>query len=143
MMSLAMFCDSVADVLQLIKQFLQTLVIDVNTNNHKLRISNVFFTPDITRNILSLDQLIKQGFVIKISGDICVIVPMFETPNDHNVLSLSQSIEGLRIYDLEKEEAFTKEEDAAHEQYKNDHVNAYCEELNQESILNLGKKDHV
>ncbi|MFS8024305.1 hypothetical protein Hanom_Chr16g01461661 [Helianthus anomalus] len=44
-------------------------VVDVNSGSKKIRIQSVFFTQDIDRNALSLDQLITQSFTVKFTGD--------------------------------------------------------------------------
>ena len=50
----------------------------VGTKNGDLLISNVLYTPEISLNILSLEQLQDQGFIIDYGKDTCEIRYMFD-----------------------------------------------------------------
>ncbi|GJS99438.1 ARID DNA-binding domain-containing protein [Tanacetum coccineum] len=50
----------------------------VETENGTKVISNVFYTPEITLNVLSLEQLENQGYVVTVEGNKCVIKYMFD-----------------------------------------------------------------
>ncbi|KAF5805082.1 putative transcription factor interactor and regulator CCHC(Zn) family [Helianthus annuus] len=53
--------------------------VEVKTGNEKLQIPSVFYSPDIDRNVLSLEQLTLQGFTVRRFGDTCKIFPMFSS----------------------------------------------------------------
>ncbi|KAF5813961.1 putative transcription factor interactor and regulator CCHC(Zn) family [Helianthus annuus] len=81
-------------------------VVDIITGTEKARIQSVFYTPDIDRNVLSLDQLMIQGFTVKFMGDVCKLFPTFSVPinNKRNVhTGLTREEE---IGELEKEYMF-------------------------------------
>ncbi|MFS8010119.1 hypothetical protein Hanom_Chr14g01293241 [Helianthus anomalus] len=86
-------------------------IVEMKTGNEKLQIPNVFYSPDIDRNVLSLEQLTLQGFTVRRSGDSCKIFPMFSTPvvnNMNDVTGLTKEEElGLK----EKKEAARHEVD--------------------------------
>ncbi|KAF5819808.1 putative transcription factor interactor and regulator CCHC(Zn) family [Helianthus annuus] len=54
--------------------------IDVMSGNDKFRIQSVFYTPELDRNVLSMDQLVIQGYTVKTSGERCRIFPTFSVP---------------------------------------------------------------
>ncbi|KAJ0491756.1 hypothetical protein HanIR_Chr12g0567291 [Helianthus annuus] len=64
-------------------------VVDVISGSEKIRIQSVFYTQDIDRNVLSLDQLITQGFTVKFTEDKCKLFPTFSVPliNKKNEIS--------------------------------------------------------
>nr|GFB55757.1 ARID DNA-binding domain-containing protein [Tanacetum cinerariifolium] len=50
----------------------------VETNEGRITISNVLFTPEITLNILSTDQLEEQGYMVSYVNNRCRIKYMFD-----------------------------------------------------------------
>ncbi|KAJ0809590.1 putative transcription factor interactor and regulator CCHC(Zn) family [Helianthus annuus] len=54
--------------------------VEMKSGNDMLRIQSVFYSPELDRNVLSLDQLTLQGFTVRKSGDTCKIFPMFSAP---------------------------------------------------------------
>ncbi|KAJ0914530.1 putative transcription factor interactor and regulator CCHC(Zn) family [Helianthus annuus] len=93
-------------------------VVDIITGTKKARIQSVFYTPDIDRNVLSLDQLMIQGFTgihREIHGG-CI-------KNVHTGLTREEE-----IGELEKEYMISKSFD--HEKFKSEFLNEYFENLN-------------
>ncbi|KAJ0452581.1 putative transcription factor interactor and regulator CCHC(Zn) family [Helianthus annuus] len=45
--------------------------VDVTSGSEKFRIQGVYYTPELDRNVLSLDQVIIQGYTVKINGERC------------------------------------------------------------------------
>ncbi|MFS7953160.1 putative transcription factor interactor and regulator CCHC(Zn) family [Helianthus anomalus] len=102
-------------------------VVDIITGTEKVRVQSVFYTPDIDRNVLSLDQLMIQGFTVKFMGDVCKLFPTFSVPinNRKNVhTGLTREDE---IGELEKEYMISKSSD--HEKFKEEFLNKYFENL--------------
>ncbi|KAJ0680975.1 putative transcription factor & chromatin remodeling ARID family [Helianthus annuus] len=103
-------------------------VVEVISGSEKIRIQSVIYTPDIDRNIFSLDQLITQGYTVKFTGDKCKIYPMFSIP----VINQRSDVSGLTREDeiclREKESPVTFESD--YEVLKSDYLNRYFENLN-------------
>ncbi|GJS39357.1 ARID DNA-binding domain-containing protein [Tanacetum coccineum] len=50
----------------------------VETRNGTLVIPNVFYTPEITMNVLSVEQLVNQGYMTTYERDRCIIKYMFD-----------------------------------------------------------------
>nr|GFA03962.1 ARID DNA-binding domain-containing protein [Tanacetum cinerariifolium] len=50
----------------------------VETNEGRITISNVLFTPEVTLNILSIDQLEEQGYMVNYVNNRCRIKYMFD-----------------------------------------------------------------
>ncbi|KAJ0923511.1 putative transcription factor interactor and regulator CCHC(Zn) family [Helianthus annuus] len=102
--------------------------VDVKSNNETVKIQSVFYTPELNRNVLSMNQLTLQGFTVKKSGDTCRIYPMFSTP----VLNTISDVSGLS----KEEELGLKERQKVlnlndvNEKYKQDYLNSYFETLN-------------
>ncbi|KAJ0721563.1 putative transcription factor interactor and regulator CCHC(Zn) family [Helianthus annuus] len=99
--------------------------VDVKSNNETVKIQSVFYTPELNRNVLSMNQLTLQGFTVKKSGDTCRIYPMFSTP----VLNTISDVSGLS----KEEELGLKERQKVlnlndvNEKYKQDYLNSYFE----------------
>ncbi|KAF5756129.1 putative transcription factor interactor and regulator CCHC(Zn) family [Helianthus annuus] len=55
-------------------------VVEIQTGSETMRIQSVFYIPELNRNMLSMDQLILQGYTVKINDDKWQIYPMFTTP---------------------------------------------------------------
>ncbi|KAJ0508305.1 putative transcription factor interactor and regulator CCHC(Zn) family [Helianthus annuus] len=55
-------------------------IAEVKMGNETLNVPSVFYSPDINRNVLSLEQLTLQGFTVRRTGDSCKIFPMFSSP---------------------------------------------------------------
>ncbi|KAJ0589244.1 putative transcription factor interactor and regulator CCHC(Zn) family [Helianthus annuus] len=103
-------------------------VVDIITGSEKIRVQSVFYAPDIERNVLSLDQLMIQGFTVKFMGDVCKIFPTFSVPiynkrNNHTGLTKEEE-----IGELEKQYVVSKNSD--HEKFKTEFLNEYFENLN-------------
>ncbi|KAJ0794603.1 putative transcription factor interactor and regulator CCHC(Zn) family [Helianthus annuus] len=103
-------------------------VVDVVSGSEKLRIQSVYYTPELDRNILSLDQLIIQGITVKFNGERCKLFPMFCAP----LLNKRNSLTGLTREDEmgAKEKQFIVEKQFEHETFKSDYLNDYFEKLN-------------
>ncbi|KAJ0493235.1 putative transcription factor interactor and regulator CCHC(Zn) family [Helianthus annuus] len=103
-------------------------IVEMKTGNDTLRIPSVFYSPDIDRNVLSLEQLTLQGFTVRKSGDSCKIFPMFSSP----VVNSVNDKTGLS----KEEELGLKEKERLHnmcgidDEFKNDYLNSYFESLN-------------
>ncbi|KAJ0698018.1 putative transcription factor interactor and regulator CCHC(Zn) family [Helianthus annuus] len=102
--------------------------VEVKSNNEKLKIQSVFYTPELDRNVLSMNQLTLQGFTVKKSGDTCRIYPMFSSPTLNTINEVSG---------LSKEEELGPKEiqkvlnlNDVNERYKHDYLNSYFETLN-------------
>ncbi|MFS8029088.1 hypothetical protein Hanom_Chr16g01518211 [Helianthus anomalus] len=89
---------------------------------------SVFHSPELDRNVLSLDQLTLQGFMVRKSGDRCKIFPMFSAP----VVNSVNDVSGL----TKEEELGLKENhrmielSSMNEEYKENYLNSYFESLN-------------
>ncbi|KAF5816113.1 putative transcription factor interactor and regulator CCHC(Zn) family [Helianthus annuus] len=55
-------------------------VVDVISGNEKFRIQTVYYTPELDRNVLSLDQLVIQGYTVQFNGEKCKIFPLSAHP---------------------------------------------------------------
>ncbi|KAJ0698014.1 putative transcription factor interactor and regulator CCHC(Zn) family [Helianthus annuus] len=102
-------------------------VVEVMTGSERIRIQSVFYTPDINRNVLSLDQLVTQGYTVKFTGDKCKIFPTFSVPvvnrrNDISSLTREDEI-GLR------ENEFMMKSEPDYETFKTEYLNQYFESL--------------
>ncbi|MFS8023097.1 hypothetical protein Hanom_Chr16g01447471 [Helianthus anomalus] len=77
--------------------------VEIKTGNDMMRIHSVFYSLDLERNVLSLDQLTLQGFTAKKSG-ICKIYPMFSSPVTNTVSDVSglSKEEELGLYENRK-----------------------------------------
>ncbi|XP_035836248.1 uncharacterized protein LOC110891416 isoform X1 [Helianthus annuus] len=102
--------------------------VDLKTGNETLNIQSVYYSPEIDRNVLSLDQLTLQGFTVKRSGDKCKIYPMFSTPvinsiNDKTGLTKEEELSA-------NEKRRLQELGTVDEQFKAEYLNSYFETLN-------------
>ncbi|KAJ0692906.1 putative transcription factor & chromatin remodeling ARID family [Helianthus annuus] len=93
---------------------------------------NFGYTPELDRNILSLDQLVIQGFTVKFNGEKCKIFPTFSfsTPimnKKNNIISLTREDE---IGPKEKQSIIIIDRESDHETFKSDYLNDYFEKLN-------------
>ncbi|KAJ0771195.1 putative transcription factor interactor and regulator CCHC(Zn) family [Helianthus annuus] len=108
-------------------------VVEMKTGNDTLNIPSVFYSPDIDRNVLSLEQLTLQGFTVRRSGDTCKIFPMFSPP----VMNTKNSETGL----TKEEELGSKEKKRLQEmcgiddEFKDEFLNSYFETLDVSSEL--------
>ncbi|KAF5759369.1 putative transcription factor interactor and regulator CCHC(Zn) family [Helianthus annuus] len=102
--------------------------VEVKSNNEKLKIQSVFYTPELDRNVLSMNQLTLQGFTVKKSGDTCRIYPMFSSPtlNTINEVSGLSKEEELGLKEIQK----VLNLNDVNERYKHDYLNSYFETLN-------------
>ncbi|KAF5817367.1 putative transcription factor & chromatin remodeling ARID family [Helianthus annuus] len=99
--------------------------VEMKTGNDTLRIHSVFYSPEIDRNVLSLDQLTLQGFTVRKSGETCKIFPMFSSP----VVNSINEVSGLT-----KEEELSLNEKrrlqdlcAVDDEFKDNYLNSYFE----------------
>ncbi|KAJ0802327.1 putative transcription factor interactor and regulator CCHC(Zn) family [Helianthus annuus] len=102
--------------------------VDLKTGNETLNIQSVYYSPEIDRNVLSLDQLTLQGFTVKRSGDKCKIYPMFSIPvinsiNDKTGLTKEEELGA-------NEKRRLQEMGTVDEQFKEEYLNSYFETLN-------------
>ncbi|KAJ0678364.1 putative transcription factor interactor and regulator CCHC(Zn) family [Helianthus annuus] len=103
-------------------------VVEVMTGTEKILIQSVFYTPDIDRNVLSLDQLITQGYTVKFSGDHCKIYPTFSISVINRKNDISGHTREDDIGNSEKEVVLKSESE--YETFKNEYLNQYFESLN-------------
>ncbi|MFS7929016.1 hypothetical protein Hanom_Chr04g00327621 [Helianthus anomalus] len=54
--------------------------VEIRSGNDTLGMQSVFYSPELDRKVLSLDQLKLQGYTVRKSGDTCKIFPMFSSP---------------------------------------------------------------
>ncbi|KAJ0665742.1 putative transcription factor interactor and regulator CCHC(Zn) family [Helianthus annuus] len=102
-------------------------VVEVKSNNERLLIQSVLYTPELDRNVLSLSQLTMQGFTVKKDGDTCKIFPMFSSPINNTV----NEITGLSKEDelgLKEKQKVIRLNDV-NEKYKEEYLNSYFEDL--------------
>ncbi|KAL9999335.1 hypothetical protein Hdeb2414_s0488g00904191 [Helianthus debilis subsp. tardiflorus] len=110
-------------------------MVEMKTGNETLQIPSVFYSPDIDRNVLSLEQLTLQGFMVRKSGDSCKIFPMFSSPVINSVKDRTEL--------TKKEEPGLKEKRrlqdvcSIDDEFKNDYLISYFE------TLNVSDKDEV
>ncbi|MFS8015209.1 putative transcription factor interactor and regulator CCHC(Zn) family [Helianthus anomalus] len=103
-------------------------IAEVKMGNETLSVPSVFYSPDINRNVLSLEQLTLQGFTVRRTGDTCKIFPMFSSP----VMNTKNEVTGL----TKEEELGIKERERLQnmcgidDEFKNDYLNSYFETLN-------------
>ncbi|KAM0051771.1 putative transcription factor interactor and regulator CCHC(Zn) family [Helianthus debilis subsp. tardiflorus] len=103
-------------------------IAEVKMGNETLSVPSVFYSPDINRNVLSLEQLTLQGFTVRRTGDTCKIFPMFSSP----VMNSKNEVTGL----TKEEELGIKEKERLQnmcgidDEFKNDYLNSYFETLN-------------
>ncbi|KAJ0952532.1 putative transcription factor interactor and regulator CCHC(Zn) family [Helianthus annuus] len=102
--------------------------IEIKTGNDTMRIHSVFYSPDLERNVLSLDQLTLQGFTVKKSGDMCKIYPMFSSPVANTISDVSglSKEEELGLYKKRKLQSLCSVDD----EFKEHYLNSYFETLN-------------
>ncbi|MFS7959903.1 hypothetical protein Hanom_Chr08g00696601 [Helianthus anomalus] len=100
----------------------------MKTGNDTLRIHSVFYSPKIDRNVLSLDQLTLQGFMVRKSSETCKIFPMFSSPvvNSINEVSGLTKEEELGISEKRRLQDLC----AVDDEFKEDYLNSYFETLN-------------
>ncbi|MFS8019809.1 hypothetical protein Hanom_Chr15g01408041 [Helianthus anomalus] len=102
--------------------------VEMKTGNDTLRIHNVFYSPEIDRNVLSLDQLTLQGFTVRKSGDTCKIFPMFSSPvvNSVNEVSGLTKEEELGLSEKQRLQDLC----SVYDEFKDNYLNSYFETLN-------------
>ncbi|KAJ0792966.1 putative transcription factor & chromatin remodeling ARID family [Helianthus annuus] len=100
----------------------------MKTGNDTLRIHSVFYSPELDQNVLSLDQLMLQGFTVRKSGDTFKIFPMFSSP----VVNTINEVSGL----TKEEEMGLSEKQrlmdlcSVDDEFKDNYLNSYFETLN-------------
>ncbi|KAJ0683607.1 putative transcription factor interactor and regulator CCHC(Zn) family [Helianthus annuus] len=100
----------------------------LKTGNETLNIQSVYYSPEIDRNVLSLDQLTLQGFTVKRSGDKCKIYPMFSTPVINSINDKTGLTKEEELGEYEKRRL--QEMGSVDEQFKEEYLNSYFETLN-------------
>ncbi|KAM0047428.1 putative transcription factor interactor and regulator CCHC(Zn) family [Helianthus debilis subsp. tardiflorus] len=101
--------------------------VEIKTCNETMRIQNVFYSPELDRNILSIDQLTMQGFTVNKNGDTCKIFPMFSIPVDNSVNDASGLTREEEI-GLKEKQGIIKES-VYDDEFKERYLNSYFEEL--------------
>ncbi|KAJ0672864.1 putative transcription factor & chromatin remodeling ARID family [Helianthus annuus] len=105
--------------------------VEIQRGSETMQIQSVFYTPKLNRNMLSMDQLVLQGYTIKIDGEKCQIHPMFSIP----VFNIKDEVTGLtkedEIGEREKQAIISNKQ--KHEEFKMDFLNTYFEELHMSS----------
>ncbi|KAF5811860.1 putative transcription factor interactor and regulator CCHC(Zn) family [Helianthus annuus] len=102
-------------------------VTEIMSGMENIWIQSVFYTPDIDRNVLSLDQLITQGYTVKFNGDTCKFFPTFSVPLFNKRSGKTGMTREEEVGMLEKESVLNREDD--HERFKNEFLNDYFEGL--------------
>ncbi|KAJ0567087.1 putative transcription factor interactor and regulator CCHC(Zn) family [Helianthus annuus] len=101
--------------------------VEIKTGNETMRIQSVFYSPELDRNVLSMDQLTMQGFTVNKNGDTCKIYPMFSIPVDNSVNDASGLTKEEEI-GLKEKQGIIKESMYDNE-FKERYLNSYFEEL--------------
>ncbi|KAF5809216.1 putative transcription factor interactor and regulator CCHC(Zn) family [Helianthus annuus] len=101
--------------------------VEIKTCNETMRIQSVFYSPELDRNVLSIDQLTMQGFIVNKNGDTCKIFPMFSIPVDNSVNDASGLTREEEIGLKEKQGII--EESVYDDEFKERYLNSYFEEL--------------
>ncbi|PWA56805.1 bulb-type lectin domain-containing protein [Artemisia annua] len=101
--------------------------VNVETEEGDLVISNVIFTPEVTLNVLSLDQLEEQGYVVSYERNRCIVRYMFDGKEQDHM-----------------QENFTQEEDEntiseKHNQFLNEYFKSL--DVNEECSLIKSMED--
>ncbi|KAJ0718669.1 hypothetical protein HanLR1_Chr08g0273151 [Helianthus annuus] len=102
--------------------------VEIKSNNERLRIQSVFYTPELDRNVLSMNHLNLQGFMVNKTEYTCKIFPMFSplvvnSVNEFTGLSKEEEL-GLK----EKQRVMNLND--VNEKYKEGYLNSYFEDLN-------------
>ncbi|KAJ0494144.1 hypothetical protein HanIR_Chr12g0594091 [Helianthus annuus] len=100
--------------------------VEMKTGNETLSIQSVFCSPEIDRNVLSLDQLTLQGFTVRKSSD--TSYPMFSSPvvNSINEVSGLTKEEELGL----NEKRRLQDLGTVDEEFKDAYLNSYFVTLN-------------
>ncbi|KAJ0841698.1 putative transcription factor interactor and regulator CCHC(Zn) family [Helianthus annuus] len=101
--------------------------VEIKTGNETMRIQSVFYSPELDRNVLSIDQLTMQGFTVNKNGDTCKIYPMFSTPVDNSMNEISGLTREEEIGLHEKQNII--EENVHDNEFKERYLNSYFEDL--------------
>ncbi|KAJ0743747.1 putative transcription factor interactor and regulator CCHC(Zn) family [Helianthus annuus] len=101
--------------------------VEIKTGNETMRIQSVFYSPELDRNVLSIDQLTMQGFTVNKNGDTCKIYPMFSIPVDNFVNDASGLTREEEIGLKEKQNII--EENVYNNEFKERYLNSYFEDL--------------
>ncbi|GJW06887.1 ARID DNA-binding domain-containing protein [Tanacetum coccineum] len=99
----------------------------VETNEGRITVSNVLFTPEITLNILSLDQLEEQGYMVSYGDNNCRIKYMFD--------NMEEAVEQETTIEEEDEESIIK----SHNNFLDGYFRSL--DLNEECSLIKGMED--
>ncbi|KAM0011504.1 putative transcription factor interactor and regulator CCHC(Zn) family [Helianthus debilis subsp. tardiflorus] len=101
--------------------------VEIKTGNETMRIQSVFYSPELDRNVLSIDQLTMQGFTVNKNGDTCKIYPMFSIPVDNSMNEASGLTREEEIGLQEKQNII--EENVHDNEFKERYLNSYFEDL--------------
>nr|GEZ85051.1 ribonuclease H-like domain, reverse transcriptase, RNA-dependent DNA polymerase [Tanacetum cinerariifolium] len=99
----------------------------VETNEGRIKISNVLFTPEVTLNILSIDQLEEQGYMVNYVNNRCRIKYMFD--------EMPEAVEQEATIEGEDEDSIFK----SHNSFLDDYFRSL--DLNEECSLVKGMED--
>ncbi|KAM0006404.1 putative transcription factor interactor and regulator CCHC(Zn) family [Helianthus debilis subsp. tardiflorus] len=102
--------------------------VEIKTCNETMRIQSVFYSPELDRNVLSMDQLTMQGYTVNKDGDTCKIFPTFSIPVNNSVNEASGLTREEEIGLNEKQGIL--DESVYDDEFKERYLNSYFEELN-------------
>ncbi|KAJ0694559.1 putative transcription factor & chromatin remodeling ARID family [Helianthus annuus] len=106
--------------------------VEVKSGNESLRIQSVFYTPELDRNVLSMDQLVLQGCTVKINGERCKIYPMFSASVSNTMNEVTGLTKEEEIGMKEKQRVINHS--STNKEYKADYLNSYFETLHLSSL---------
>ncbi|MFS7987904.1 hypothetical protein Hanom_Chr11g01028291 [Helianthus anomalus] len=92
-----------------------------------MRIQSIFYSPELDRSILSMDQLTMQGYTVNKDGDTCKIFPMFSIPVNNSVNEASGLTREEEIGLKEKQGIL--DESVFDDEFKERYLNSCFEEL--------------
>ncbi|MFS7946679.1 putative transcription factor & chromatin remodeling ARID family [Helianthus anomalus] len=91
-------------------------------------LQSVFYSQELDRNVLSLEQLTLHGFTVRKFGDTCKIFPMFSPPVVNSVNDVSGLTKEEELGINEKQRMI--ELCSVNEEFKENYLNSYFETLN-------------
>ncbi|KAM0044893.1 putative transcription factor interactor and regulator CCHC(Zn) family [Helianthus debilis subsp. tardiflorus] len=101
--------------------------VEIKTGNDIMKIQSVYYSPELDRNVLSMDQLTMQGFTVNKDGDTCRIFPMFSVPVNNLFNEASGMTREEEMVLQEKQKLI--EESVLDEEFKQRYLNSYFEDL--------------
>ncbi|KAM0019763.1 putative transcription factor interactor and regulator CCHC(Zn) family [Helianthus debilis subsp. tardiflorus] len=97
--------------------------VQIKSNNERLRLQSVFYTSELDRNVLSMNQLTLQGFTVNKTGDTCKIFPMFLPPVVNTVNEITGFSKEEELGLKEKQRVMSLND--VNEKYKEGYLNSY------------------